>query len=204
MPTRRPSTASARPTSPTSRPSTTSPRSSSPSSTAPSWSPTMPASTSRFINAELARLGQPPVDSGPRRRHAGDRPAQASDGAEFARRALPPLRHRQQPPHQARRAARFGAAGRSLYRADRRQAGALGLEIVQEPRPGSSESIIVDGGDRRAAAPAGAAALRGRASRARRAGRRTRRRGRSGDGSAETQSPAAGRADRAEAADVVS
>ena len=39
--------------------------------------------------------------------------------------------------------------------------GALVLEIVQEPRPGSSESIIVDRGHRRAAAPAAAAPLRG-------------------------------------------
>ena len=102
---------------------TRSPTNSWPSSTAPSWSRTMPASTWPSSMPSSPGSASRAVDAGPRRRHAGARAAQASDGPEFARRALPPLRHRQQPPHQARRAARFGTAGRSLYRADRRQAG---------------------------------------------------------------------------------
>ncbi len=79
-----------------------------------------------FINAEFDRLGLEIGRRGPGGRHARDRPAQAPDGSEFAGRALPPLRRRQQPSNQAWGVARFRAAGRSLYRTDRRQAGGPG------------------------------------------------------------------------------
>ncbi len=106
-----------------SRASPTSPKTSWNSSMAHIWSPTMPASDIAFINAARRSARTAARRAVARGRHAGDRQAQASDGAELARRALPPLRHRQQPPHQARRAARLRTPGGSLHRADRRQAG---------------------------------------------------------------------------------
>ena len=78
-----------------------------------------------FINAELARLSQPPIPRDrlvdtlllARRKHPG--------GVEPARRSVLALCDRQFAPHQARRAARRRTAGRSLCRPDRRPAVAI-------------------------------------------------------------------------------
>ena len=74
-----------------------------------------------FLNAELARVGKAKlvnayIDTVSMARKQVPRPARQP------RRAVRALRHRQFQPHQARRAARFGAAGRGLSRAERRPA----------------------------------------------------------------------------------
>ena len=76
-----------------------------------------------FVNAEIRRLGHPPIDAEQGRRHAAHLKAQAPLRQQQPRRAVRALRDRQFTPHQARRAARRGDPGRSLYGAARRPAG---------------------------------------------------------------------------------
>ena len=93
--------------------------------------------------------------------HAAAGAAQASRGLEPARRSLLALRHRQFPPHQARRAARRGTSGRGLYRSDRCPAVATGPGAeIQTARRSAGDT------PRRQRGAAGAAGDRGRSCRA--------------------------------------
>ena len=76
-----------------------------------------------FLNAELERCKQGAGRPRAPGRYAAAGAAPASGRAERARSPVPALRHRQFAAHQARRAARCRASGRSLCRADRRPAG---------------------------------------------------------------------------------
>ncbi len=88
----------------------------------------------RFLNAELARLGRPPI--------AADRVTdtlragapQASRLAQQSRRPVRPLPHRPQQAHQPRRAARRRNPGRGLWRADRWPAAFAELRAIERER----------------------------------------------------------------------
>ena len=93
------------------------------SSATPGSSSTMRPSTSASSMRNSPAPGTAPIVLDRCGRHPVAGAAQASGRAEQPRCAVHALRHRQFPAHQARRASRRRDPGRSLYRADRRQAG---------------------------------------------------------------------------------
>ena len=147
-----------------------------------------------FINAELARLGHPPVTQ--------DR---VVDTLAIARRKHPMgpnsldalcRRYGIDNSHRTKHGALLDSellAEVYLELIGGKQ-GALGLEVIQQPRPGDSESIIVNGRHRRQAAAAGAAHLRKPSWRLMPQWSPSLATRRSGGVSAESKSPAIGRA----------
>ena len=89
----------------------------------------------KFINAELERVGRPPIPLCPRHRHDRDRQAQDSRRALFAGRIVQALRHRPDGAHQAWRAARRRADGADLSGTGRRPAARAGAGAGRRSRP---------------------------------------------------------------------
>ena len=143
----------------------------------------------RFLNAELATLGRPPI--------AADRVTdtllagapQASRRAQQSRRAVRPLSHRPLEAGAPRRAARRRNSGRGLWRADRRPPA---LAVLRDGR-GGARRRAGRGGEARAARAAAGAREPSRTRRPRRADRVARRSRRSG---AATRRPRTARAAR--------